>query len=698
MCHEDASRASARECMQGFLNVIPDGPWRVADTFDLIFEAEALGEAAFAAAVRLAARLVEAALPVSRFVLAGGSDLDRLQSWPFDFALEAVANVGAAMQALDTRRGDILLVEGTLDLAAAAIWEMIHVAGTDPMIAGVSPRFSPVMSGGSSARNGPEEAPGARRSLQTLGSLLPPTSYVPLPDPRCLYLKGSVLAQVPPDLRTGRIDWDDYALSINRYGFRMAVANRACVETGPGGDPVSAAALMARAAQLESRHPGTRKAVQSFVTGAPRAAERLLAGLAPNGTATRDIAFDLTHLGPSHSGTAELARALIRRAATGWSGNWDVYVVASAETYEFHFGDAPERPKRIEPDEPRVFACFVRIGQPFSWKEVDHAVRRAPVLVFFMLDTIGLDCIRLAPDELDALWRFTLAEADGLLFNSAFTMRQFERRFTLPDGIPKLASLHSLRLDEHGPTSPVGTEGTSVLVLGNRFEHKYVAEAARIIAAADAPHRVVALGPKPGSVPGVICHASGSLDPAAMSNLYRDAGVVVYPTLYEGFGFPLLEALAHRRPVLVRRLEPFDEIRSRLAEAANVHVFEDDADLVRRLATPLTWIDRPGEAPGRGWSQCADDLLDVVEAALRRADYGRVLRRVDFMRGRMEWARRKRFRTAELADEAGSDPADRLAGLAGRMGQDVVLQLGRMRAASMLLRLADRMTRRARKR
>ena len=37
---------------------------------------------------------------------------------------------------------------------------------------------------------------------------------------------------------------------------------------------------------------------------------------------------------------------------------------------------------------------------------------------------------------------------------------------------------------------------------------------------------------------------------AALCKLYRTAGWSIYPSLYEGFGFPVLDALRHGTPVL----------------------------------------------------------------------------------------------------------------------------------------------------
>ena len=554
---------------------------------------------------------------------------------------------------------DLLVLGDDVALDEAARAELRRVAGSDPMIAIVSPCF--------------DTASVARH--------LPAVTYAPLPDPRGLCVKAAVLRDFPPP--AGPPDWDRYALALNRCGFRCAVANRAGASTRlPAGD------LARRLRRLEAEFPGAGAAGGAFLSAAPRQAERLLTGLVPDAAGRLAIAFDATHIGPAHSGTAELARILVRLASDLWRDRFDVAVVASEATFAFHFGGMAHPPRRVAPADGACFATFIRIGQPFGWKEMDHAVRRAPVLLFFMLDTIGLDCIRLAPDELDPLWRFSLAEADGLLFNSAFTRRQFERRFgALRRDLPARASLHALETAV-ALTEPGDGDGTT-LVVGNAFAHKRVEETARLLATRCPGQRIVALGLDPGRVPGVTGLRSGSLDDEALAGLYRAARIVVYPSVYEGFGFPVIDALRHRRPVILRRLPPFLEIAAHLGDEANLHWFETDEDLVRLASSDLDWRQPPPGSSDRPWTDCLDDLRAVLDEALVGVDYRRVVRRIEFMRGRVAWARAKHFETQDgLGEEAA-----RVAGFAGRLAQRAVLRLAVSPPGHALLRLMARMRR-----
>jgi glycosyltransferase involved in cell wall biosynthesis len=51
-------------------------------------------------------------------------------------------------------------------------------------------------------------------------------------------------------------------------------------------------------------------------------------------------------------------------------------------------------------------------------------------------------------------------------------------------------------------------------------------------------------------------------DDPTLSALYRHCEVVVLPSLDEGFGFPLLEAMAHGAPVVASRIPAFEEVGS----------------------------------------------------------------------------------------------------------------------------------------
>jgi glycosyltransferase involved in cell wall biosynthesis len=78
-----------------------------------------------------------------------------------------------------------------------------------------------------------------------------------------------------------------------------------------------------------------------------------------------------------------------------------------------------------------------------------------------------------------------------------------------------------------------------------------------------------------------------------LSQLYRNARLFVYPSLYEGFGIPILEAFAQQCPVVLSRASCFPEVAADAAEYFDAHSVDEmvaamehvlsDADYRRRL-------------------------------------------------------------------------------------------------------------------
>jgi glycosyltransferase involved in cell wall biosynthesis len=102
----------------------------------------------------------------------------------------------------------------------------------------------------------------------------------------------------------------------------------------------------------------------------------------------------------------------------------------------------------------------------------------------------------------------------------------------------------------------------------------------------------------------------------ARSGLLRGAAVLAYPSLYEGFGFPPLEAMAAGVPVVATRVGALPEV---LGDAAAFVPPGDTGALAGALAAVLDSPERAGAlvASGRrragefSWDRCADGLAAI---------------------------------------------------------------------------------------
>ena len=105
------------------------------------------------------------------------------------------------------------------------------------------------------------------------------------------------------------------------------------------------------------------------------------------------------------------------------------------------------------------------------------------------------------------------------------------------------------------------------------------------------------------------------LPPAQLATVYRDADAFVFPSLYEGFGFPLLEAMTHGVPVIAARSSSLPEIGG---DAAVYFDPRSISDLVLQLRRVLSDETLRRDLVARGKEQVAQFRWDVAaERTLR---------------------------------------------------------------------------------
>jgi glycosyltransferase involved in cell wall biosynthesis len=100
-------------------------------------------------------------------------------------------------------------------------------------------------------------------------------------------------------------------------------------------------------------------------------------------------------------------------------------------------------------------------------------------------------------------------------------------------------------------------------------------------------------------------------------DLYRSAAAVVYPSLYEGFGMPCLEAMACGCPVAASNVASLPEVCGDAAVYLDPTSVESIADAIRSVLDhpPQGGIER---AAGFTWERCAREHDEVYRALTPR--------------------------------------------------------------------------------
>lgn len=118
------------------------------------------------------------------------------------------------------------------------------------------------------------------------------------------------------------------------------------------------------------------------------------------------------------------------------------------------------------------------------------------------------------------------------------------------------------------------------------------------------------------------CRVLGRVDPPTLELLYRRAKAVVVPSLYEGFGLPVLEAMARGQVVVVARNSSLPEV------AGDAALYVDDPNDSTALAAALETAIGDGKvrarlrkaarerAAGFTWDRSAAGVAEVVRELL----------------------------------------------------------------------------------
>jgi len=113
----------------------------------------------------------------------------------------------------------------------------------------------------------------------------------------------------------------------------------------------------------------------------------------------------------------------------------------------------------------------------------------------------------------------------------------------------------------------------------------------------------------------------GYLPRADLLALYRAAAVVVYPSLTEGFGLPVLEAMTRGIPVIVSNTSSLPEVTGDAALGVNPRSIREIAAAIETLCTDVDLAEKLASA-GRqraerfSWDETARRTLQVYERVL----------------------------------------------------------------------------------
>ncbi len=182
----------------------------------------------------------------------------------------------------------------------------------------------------------------------------------------------------------------------------------------------------------------------------------------------------------------------------------------------------------------------------------------------------------------------------------------------------------------------LGLERPYLLFVGNPKPHKNLDNVIKAYAAAlrrhEFPHPLVCVGGRGNTEFKIRQRAEqlgignrvlllGHVDQQALPAIYQGAALFLYPTLYEGFGLPVVEAMASGVPVITSDTSSLKEIAAGYADLVNPLDIDGMAQAIVQAVrdqdhrTTLAKLGRRRAEDFR-WDKAARQTLEVYRAAL----------------------------------------------------------------------------------
>jgi len=212
----------------------------------------------------------------------------------------------------------------------------------------------------------------------------------------------------------------------------------------------------------------------------------------------------------------------------------------------------------------------------------------------------------------------------------------------VPDVDPAKVRVVPWGVARRGPGgAPTGVAGPYLLSVSNFDKRKnlpaLVEAWRRLVRDEGLPHALVLVGDAEraaalvrgvGRAPGERLVTPGYVDARTLSSLYAGADLVVVPSVYEGFGLPVLEAFAAGAPVACADAASLPEVAGDAAVLFDPTDVGDVARGIREALVPGPSRDARVErgrarAEASTWERCAESFLAVVEDAATSARPGR---------------------------------------------------------------------------
>ena len=511
---------------------------------------------------------------LERNILAAIAGAPNYEYYKNDQNLGFVKTCNRAVFELDKSGNDVLLLNSDTEVTEGFLEELQEVLYAAEKHGAVCPRSCqsdiltiPVHN--ELGRNvTPEES---YRTWQTVKDYLPRQQMIPTGAGFALLIKRSIIDQYglfDEDYSPGYNEENDFCHRINQYGFNIMMANHAFVyhyESKSFGTRRQKLDEDHRDI-LKSRYPYFSKGIQYYFEREIDSADYFADMIVPGLYEHPRVLISLYEIPGAYNGTAQHGLSFLKAFYNNYKDKYDISILINNSANEF-YKVSNQYPNVILPHQlTQRFHIAYSPSQIISIEHMHMLNNAALKIAFCMQDIISIRSRYLLLDdwEREDVFRKSIRYCDGILPCSDFSMedtkdyykQEFERRniYTRTVYEAETVTMNGSAKDQERSGNKKTEQipyNKFFLVLGNHYKHKYLDVILPYLRTLHYNFIVLSGVTDTKSDPNICQYKSGTLSSEYMDSLFRNCTAVIFPSVYEGFGLPIYNAIKYNKRIIL---------------------------------------------------------------------------------------------------------------------------------------------------
>ncbi|MCL2819390.1 MAG: hypothetical protein FWD38_00940 [Oscillospiraceae bacterium] len=427
--------------------------------------------------------------------------------------------------------------------------------------------------------------------VRTAKKYLPKYSITINANAHCVLIKRSVIDKLGlfnTSFNCLQAALTDYLLRINRFGYSMVTSHHALFSYN---DKRNDETNEADKELLIKKHYYWEETKRQFDLYGANPALTFYKLLDEEYYPKKRILFDCSTMPPYHCGTSEYQLSVYEAFYKLYKEKYNIFLLANTEADEYH----------------GLTRRFERILYPETVTGVFH-LGFAPNQLMFYENQVLLNkhCLRIVQTMFDIIMTRRFDDAfktdmkkivdlgiklsDGIVFISTFTQDDFMARYIGEQFIRDKKYKMIYPATEFGAPEKTDYDlpfDSYYLIVGNMFEHKVLKETIEAVANTKNNFIVLGYGESEFIYPNVFGYMNGLIDDDFLRFLYSRCNAVIFPSLYEGFGFPVVMSLNHNKRVILNNNALNNELYQHFSEFKAYFSFYDRFEQIPEIIGEL---------------------------------------------------------------------------------------------------------------